>query len=129
MSNNAAIAWCIARNLEQSQSIVMQQKAYRKGVKNGDENVVEVFTEPIDGDGFDLIPKDDERIVNLINGVYVLTDEMTIDDVTGVFQLHIYLDGYSETVGQDTNANRVVVELTGNGIRIFLFLSIFILRK
>lgn len=38
----AAIAWCIARNFEQSQSLEIQKKMYRKGLKQGVEGGADI---------------------------------------------------------------------------------------
>ena len=116
----AAIAWCIARNMEQSKSLEMQKKMYRKGLVSGGDEATEVITKPFDSE-FDLIPDDtsDEASINMHKGVYLKTGEITIDGVTGVFQLHISLG--------DTIYNKLAtgeydwgippkVTLTGNGI-------------
>lgn len=114
----AVIAWVMAHNTEQSSSVAIQKKMYRKGIKQGADlggDVTEKITEPLGDEGFNVLDENGP-IIDMTKGVYILTDETTIDGVTGIFQLHVYLDGYSETIGQDTNTNRVVVELTGNGI-------------
>lgn len=46
-ASSAAVAWCIARNMEQSESLSEQQKMYRRGVLDGDNGKGEV-TEPFD---------------------------------------------------------------------------------
>ena len=114
-ASSAAIAWCIARNMEQSKNLEQQKKAYRKGVTDYGKDVTEVFTEPLDN-GFNLVPEEGGTIIDLEKGVYVKTSEITVDGVTGIFQLRIYLDGYTSTFFDNVDKNRVVVELTGNGI-------------
>lgn len=57
-ASSAAVAWVMARNVEQSESLAQQKKAYRKGIIDYGDNVEEV----IDDKGqtpFELITDDD----------------------------------------------------------------------
>ena len=121
-----AIAYAIARNQESTSALQEIKKAFKEGVHEGKDTVIDQ-TDPIPNDddeiviagddgGDDTYPVEFER-----GGIYIKTNEITVDDVTGVFQLHIYLDGSTSTNETpnglwDWGKNKIGVTLTGNGI-------------
>ncbi len=69
-ASSAAVAWCIARNMEQSESLEEQQKMYRQGVLDGDNGKGEV-TEPFDTTDTDITISADgvyPAITDMYNG-------------------------------------------------------------
>lgn len=123
-----AIAYAIARNQESAAALQEVKKAFKDGVREGNDTVVDK-TEPIPNDddeiiiagddGDDTFPAEFER-----GGVYIKTKEITVTDdngneVTGVFQLHIGLGDMTYTIYSSTSCDWGIppkVTLTGNGI-------------
>lgn len=105
-SDKAAIAWAIAKNIEQSNGLENQKKAYRDGIDDG-KNPHDKITEEWEKDIPDqnpnlLIPVDDngntnggEFIGNMEDGLRFQCGENTYDGVTDEYYVDIKVD-YSQ---------------------------------
>ena len=75
-ASSAAVAWCVARNLEQSASLIEEKQAYKDGLKIGVEggaDITEEYTK--DGNGISLTTDGDGGVSepfigNLTDGIY-----------------------------------------------------------
>lgn len=108
----AAIAWCIAHNLEQEQSLEAQKKAYRQGVSRGGEGV----TEPWDTEDSDIefdVDEDgngnDPAFIDFDKGVKLMYANP--DDPTDTVTVRFWLD-HSEDGDVVKNG---IYRYTGNG--------------
>lgn len=130
----AAITYIMAKNRANLDALEDLEKAYKSGLRHG--GGTEVETVPLGDDPIDITPPlpptDDENPPDTDDtpgtmgyeldegGIYIETAEITIDGVTGVFQLHIALDGitYDDSTAYGTNIgiSKVVLTITGNGV-------------
>ena len=111
----AAIAWCIARNMEQSSGLEMQKKLFKKGLKQGVEGGADITEEyEQDTPNLDMSTDGDGGISEPFIGN--LTDAIYYTDPTGAY-VKMYLDmSWTETSasGEDHKEGRVVYEAYDN---------------
>lgn len=112
-ASSAAIAWVIARNLEQSTSLSEEKQAYKDGLKLGVEGGAD-FTEEYTKEGNQItIPtnKDGQAkepfIGSLTDGIYAVNSD-------GQY-VHIWLDMSYEDVKTETNSFGVTTTTTQRG--------------
>lgn len=92
----AAIAWVIARNLEQTASLTAQKRAYRKGIKKGSDGEAEIDETWETPDSTIDLPVDEDGVVNeddyidLNKGIQLMYANP--DDPTDTCTVKIYMD-------------------------------------
>lgn len=100
-ASSAAVAWCIARNMEQSESLAQQKKAYRKGIIDYGDNVEEL----IDDKGqtpFELVTDDDVVNIETATGRKLDMWYTTQDNKTGdIYYINIRT---IDSPGEDSSA-------------------------
>lgn len=123
-ASSAAIAWCIARNMEQSTSLSEEKQAYKDGLKVGVEGGADI-TEEYDKDGNTINLTTGENgsvtgpfIGNFTEGIYCHTDDgsyvhirldMSLEQVTGETGTTQYIDK-GKIVYDAYDANGTLVE-------------------
>lgn len=103
-SDKAAIAWAIARNIEQSNGLKEKKKAYKEGIvdgKNPEDDITEDWTKDVDDDDIDIKVDEDgntdgDFIGNMENGLRFDCGENKYDGVADEYYVDIKVD-YSVT--------------------------------
>lgn len=102
-ANSAAIAWCIARNLEQANSLAEQKKMFKKGLKQGVDGGADI-TEEFEQDSTVLDITPDENggvsapfIGTLTEGIYCTAEDGSY--------VKMYLDMSWENIEETASGN------------------------
>ena len=105
----AAIAWCIARNLEQTNSLIMQKKLFKEGLKKGIEGGADI-TEEFEQDtpNINISTDGDGAISEPFIGQF--TDGIYYTDPTGAY-VKMWLDmSYQIGSGDNIRTGQMVYE-------------------